>query len=78
LRIVKQGKQKRRQGVKKKYIYTWGAEAIIEAALPQALRDAMRKTGWNAFGIYELVKETINKEKKTERGEAHGKRENIY
>lgn len=50
--------------MKKAKIYTWGAEALITAELPNMLKDAMRLTGWNAFGIYELVKDSIRKDKR--------------
>ena len=48
--------------MKKRQLYTWGAEALIAAELPKVLKDAMSITGWNAFGIYELVKAAIGKD----------------
>lgn len=55
--------------MKKKQLYTWGAEALVTAELPQALKDAMSTTGWNAFGVYELVKDAIRKDRARSRKE---------
>ena len=49
--------------MKKRQLYTWGAEALIAAELPKMLKDAMSATGWNAQGIYELVKDAIRKDR---------------
>ena len=48
--------------MKKRQLYTLGAEALVTAELPQMLKDAMSATGWNQFGIYELVKGAIRKD----------------
>ena len=48
--------------MKKRQLYTFGAETLVITELPQMLKDAMNATGWNAFGIYELVKDSIRKD----------------
>lgn len=58
----------------KKRLYTWGADSIVTAELPQMLKDAMSATGWSAFGIYELVKDAIRKDEiraRKEKEKAH-------
>ena len=55
--------------MKKKQLYTWGAEALVTAELPQMLKDAMNATGWNAFGIYDLVKDAIRRDRARARKE---------
>lgn len=47
-----------------KTIYSYSLEREIERQIPPSIIEAMNNKGWNAFGIYELVKEEIKKEKK--------------
>ena len=48
---------------KKAKIFTWGAQSLVNAELPNMIRNAMSATGWNAFGIYELVQDSIRKDR---------------
>lgn len=50
--------------MKKKKIYSREVEKEIERQIPSLLIEAMDHKGWNVFGIYELVKEELAKEKK--------------
>jgi hypothetical protein len=46
----------------KKYPYEVARE--VDKIIPKPISEAMNKLGWNAFGIYEIVKATISKNKK--------------
>lgn len=46
-----------------KTIYSYRAQDAINAELPELVKRAMELSGWNAFGVYELVKEELRKEK---------------
>jgi hypothetical protein len=48
----------------KEKMYSCELSDIVEAKLPKPIRDAMKQTGWNAFGIYELVRRELAEEKK--------------
>lgn len=48
----------------KQHIYSGTAFDTVQKELPQALKDALNKTGWNVFGVYELVKTVLAKEHK--------------
>lgn len=48
----------------KKRIYSFKLTDWIKERLPKKIIQAMHETGWNAFGIYELVKEGILLDKK--------------
>ncbi len=48
----------------KKKIYSWDLDGWVKSQLPQAIKDAMNRTGWNTFGIYEMVKEGLALERK--------------
>lgn len=50
--------------MKKKKIYSFASDEKINVALPQLIKDAFYECGWNAFGVYELVKEILKQEKK--------------
>lgn len=50
--------------MKKKKIYSWDLLYWIDDNLPDEIKEAMNKVGWNALGVYELVKEGIVLEKK--------------
>lgn len=41
----------------KKHIYSFALYDWVKEQLPKEIIQAMHDTGWNAFGIYELVKE---------------------
>jgi len=45
-------------------IYSWTVSDKIDAQIPPEIIQAMSSKGWNAFGIYELVKEELQKEKR--------------
>ena len=47
----------------KKKIYSWKVSDYIVDRLPIEIIRAMNETGWNVFGIYELVKESLKLEK---------------
>jgi len=49
----------------KKKIYSFDLYDSIMAELPPEIVDAMAAVGWNVFGIYELVVESIKKEDMT-------------
>lgn len=44
--------------------YSYDIVDKIEAKIPQAILDALKSQGWNALGIYELVKDEIKQAKK--------------
>lgn len=46
-----------------KTVYRYSAQDAINAELPELVKRAMELSGWNAFGVYELVKEELRKEK---------------
>jgi len=50
--------------MKKKKIHSWDLLYWIDDNLPDEIKEAMNKVGWNALGVYELVKEGIVLEKK--------------
>ena len=47
----------------RKQIYTFSLQDRVDAELPQKVKDAMNICGWNAFGIYELVRDELKREK---------------
>ena len=47
---------------KKAKLYTWGASTLINAELPNVLKNAMSASGWTVFDIYELVRDSIRKD----------------
>lgn len=49
----------------KNKLYSFPLGAKIEAQLPKNVLTALHMSGWNAFGIYELVKKEIAAEKRT-------------
>ena len=56
---------------RKQPIYSGTAFDAVQKELPDALKEAMNKSGWNVFGVYELVKTVLAKERaaeKTEKG----------
>lgn len=54
----------------KKNIYSWNLSDWINERLPNEIKEAMKNTGLNSFGIYELVKEGIAIERKKQ--QLHG------
>lgn len=44
----------------KRTIYPRQVEQIIDQTLPAEITSAMHKHGWNALGVYELVRLTLN------------------
>jgi hypothetical protein len=42
-----------------KKIYSYNLVSKIEAKIPKSILQALGKEGWNALGIYELVKKEI-------------------
>lgn len=46
-----------------KTVYNYRSQEAIDAQLPMDVKEAMHLNGWNAFGVYELVKEELRKEK---------------
>jgi hypothetical protein len=49
---------------KSRKIYSYSLAALVESQIPAPIREAMNKLGWNAFGIYELVRDEIRIEKR--------------
>lgn len=47
-----------------KQLYSFPLGAKIEAQLPEKVLIALHMSGWNAFGVYELVKRGIAAEKR--------------
>jgi hypothetical protein len=47
----------------KKPMYSFTTQMKVDAELPQCIKDAMNKSGWNSLGIYELVKTVLKKER---------------
>lgn len=47
-----------------KKLYTYDLNDRVNEQLPKCVRDAMNNSGWNALGIYELVKDEIEKGKR--------------
>lgn len=50
-----------------KTVYTYAARDAVESQLPKAVKDAMAACGWDALGVYELVKFTLREEKRIAR-----------
>ncbi len=48
-------------------LYPYEVVSAIEVRLPQSVIEEMQKHGWNAMGIYAVVKEEIEYWKKQER-----------
>jgi len=48
----------------KKAKYSWKLNDWVVGKIPQQIRAAMSQNGWNAFGVYEVVKEGIAWERK--------------
>jgi len=46
----------------RKKVYSWGVQEAIEKELPETVKTALRMSGWNALGIYELARTAIDKE----------------
>lgn len=44
-------------------IYSYEVDALVRARLPKIILDAMENKGWNAFGIYEVVKDELRLER---------------
>ena len=53
-----------RKGMGKKQIYSFELLDWVKNQLPDEIVKAIRDTGWNVFGIYELVKEGLSLEKR--------------
>ena len=53
-----------RPNMRKTQIYSFELYDWVKERLPKKIIQAMHKTGWNSFGIYELVKEGISLERK--------------
>uniref|UniRef100_A0A6M3KFH9 Uncharacterized protein n=1 Tax=viral metagenome TaxID=1070528 RepID=A0A6M3KFH9_9ZZZZ len=49
--------------MKKRKRYSWELNDWVIEQLPKQLRESFFHTGWNVFGIYELVKEGLALEK---------------
>lgn len=47
-----------------KQIYTFGLRDSVEKQLPDKVKDAMRICGWDALGVYELVRDELKIEKR--------------
>lgn len=48
----------------KSKVYSYELARDINLLLPKEIVDVLNKNGWNAFGIYELVKQKIKEENK--------------
>lgn len=51
----------------KKKIYSYYVQDKIKARIPPIILAELSNQGWNAMGIYEVVKEELEKEKKDEK-----------
>lgn len=49
---------------KRATIYSHNLDAIVLSQIPQPIREAMDKLGWNAFGIYEIVRDEMERERR--------------
>lgn len=47
--------------------YSYELAAAVEAAIPASVVAAMAAAGWNAFGVYEVVRDKIDAEKAEKR-----------
>lgn len=47
-------------------IYSYSLQEKVNNELPKRVKDAMDICGWNAFGIYELVKDNLVDESRKE------------
>lgn len=47
--------------------YTYAVNDAIEAQIPAEIRKVMSMHGWNALGVYELVRRELDKERKAKR-----------
>ncbi|KKM92528.1 hypothetical protein LCGC14_1217570 [marine sediment metagenome] len=52
--------------------YSWNLSDYVNERLPPEIKQALYETGWNAFGIHELVQEGIKIEKKIKPGNQQG------
>lgn len=50
---------------KKKKIYSYSLRDKVESQLSRDILNALAMSGWNAIGIYELVKQEIENEKRS-------------
>lgn len=50
--------------IKKTIVYDRDLVDLIEDKIPTSIKEAMLSKGWNALGIYELVKEELKSWKK--------------
>lgn len=50
---------------KKKKIYSYTLRDKVESQLSRDILHALAMSGWNAIGIYELVKQEIENEKRS-------------
>jgi hypothetical protein len=50
--------------VRRKVIYSSELNESVHRKIPGLINDAMQRLGWNAFGIYETVRDEINRDMK--------------
>lgn len=48
----------------KRQIYSFALKEKVDSKLPQRVKDAMNICGWNALGVYELVRDELKIEKR--------------
>lgn len=51
-------------GTKNK-IYSWTLQEKVNARIPEQIREAAANKGWNVFGIFEVVREELRKERRS-------------
>ena len=44
-------------------VYSYEVDALVQSQIPKSVLEAMDIKGWNAFGVYQLVKEELRKER---------------
>ncbi len=44
-------------------MYSYEVEKLILSKIPPSIVEVMTKEGWNVFGIYEVVKESLKQDK---------------
>lgn len=47
----------------RKQIYSYALRDRVEAQLPQKVKDAMDICGWDALGVYEIVRDEIKRDR---------------
>lgn len=53
-----------------RHLYSYALQDAVERQLPKSVLDALANCGWNAIGVYELVKFALAAEKRANRADS--------